>query len=112
MVKNLNEYMVETLHSTAKRSISEKNFNYYMLELEIIKDVKKKFMKDFKEVLKNDKPTSINMWGEKMNITLLFLTLILNILTLYYAYKKRGISLIADIIWLVLVDWYIFINVK
>ena len=60
MVKDLNEHMVETLHSNAKRSVSKRNFDYYMLELEIIRDVKKKFMKDFKEVLKDDKPTSIH----------------------------------------------------
>lgn len=59
MNKELQEYTKDVLYSVGKNSVSKEKFEMYILELEIIRDVKRKFMNDFKEVVENNKPTSI-----------------------------------------------------
>ncbi|MBS5307668.1 hypothetical protein [Clostridium sp.] len=60
MFKKLPEYMQEVICSTSKNSVSREGFELYKKELEIIREVKKIFWNEFKEVIENDKPTSID----------------------------------------------------
>lgn len=60
MFKKLPEYVQEVIYSTSKNSVSREGFELYKKELEIIREVKKIFWNEFKEVIENDKPTSID----------------------------------------------------
>lgn len=60
MFEKLPEYMKEVIYSAGKNSISKEKFELYKTELQIIGEIKKMFWNEFREVIENDKPTSID----------------------------------------------------
>lgn len=60
MFEKLPEYMKEAICSASKNSISKEGFELYKKELQIIREAKKVFWSEFREVIENNKPTSID----------------------------------------------------